>query len=206
MIPWTQFVDDLACSFSKFFDINLHPHPYRHCFGGSSPVRLRRGEREEAGYAGLPANPVPDRDRPRTGPNPRHSSWVHASISYILIPFGQVLAAKTWKSNQIWLIQTISIRYFWSSGLVTLITFGRVLAAKDWKSNQIWLIQFISISIILIFWFGDFDSFLTGFGCQRLKKQSTLADSIHFNSIILIFWFGDFDYFRTGFGCQRLKK
>ena len=60
--------------------------------------------------------------------------------------------------------------YFWSSGLVTLITFGRVLAAKDWKSNQIWLIQFISISIILIFWFGDFDSFLTGFGCQSLKK------------------------------------
>ena len=74
------------------------------------------------------------------------------------------------------------------------------------KSNQVWLIQFISISIFLIFWIGDFDSFLTGFGCQRLKKLSTLADSIHFNSIILIFWFGDFDYFWTGFGCQNLKK
>ena len=87
-----------------------------------------------------------------------------------LIPFWRVLAAKDWKSNQICLIQFFSILYFWSSGLVTLIPFWRVLAAKDWKSNRICLIQFISTSIILIFWFGDFDSFLTGFGCQRLKK------------------------------------
>ena len=58
----------------------------------------------------------------------------------------------------------------------------------------------------LIFWFGEFDSFLTGFGCQSLKKQSNLADSCHFNAIILIFWFGDFDSFWTGLGCQRLKS
>ena len=74
---------------------------------------------------------------------------------------------------------------------MTLIPIGQVLAAKDWKSKQIWLIQFISISIILIFWFGDFDSFLTGFGCQRLKKSSNLPDSLHFNfynSDLLVWW------------------
>ena len=65
------------------------------------------------GYAGLPANPVPDRDRPRTGPNPRHSSWVHTSISYILIPFGQVLASNHF--NSIILIFWFGdLDYFWT--------------------------------------------------------------------------------------------
>ena len=56
-----------------------------------------------------------------------------------LIPFGQVLAAKAWKSNQIWLIQTISIRYFWSSGLVTLIPFWR-----EWFGDfeMVWIIDY----------------------------------------------------------------
>ena len=89
-----------------------------------------------------------------------------------LIPFGQVLAAKDWKSDQIWLIQIISILQFWSTGLVASIPFGQVLAAKDWKSIQIWLIQDISI---LYFWSSDFGSFGAGFGYQGFQKCLNLA-------------------------------
>ena len=124
----------------------------------------------------------------------------------ILISFGQVLASKNWQSNQIWLIPIISILSFWSPSLVTLIPFGQVLAAKDWKSIQIWLIHIISILTFCLFWFGDFDSFWTGFGCQRVKKYSNLADSNHFNSVFLLFWFGEFDSFWTRLGCRSLKK
>ena len=54
-------------------------------------------------------------------------------VWWLWFPFGQVLAAKDWKSDQIWLIQIISILQFWSTGLVTLIPFGQVFAAKDLK-------------------------------------------------------------------------
>ena len=86
-----------------------------------------------------------------------------------LIPCGQFLAAKEWKSIQIWLIPIISILCFCSSGLVNF-PFGHVWAAGAWKSIQIWLIHIISI---LSFWspsFGDSDSFWTGFGAQKLTK------------------------------------
>ena len=47
----------------------------------------------------------------------------HALTLFIigLIPFGQVLAAKAWKSNQIWLIQIISI------SIILIFWFGWVL-------------------------------------------------------------------------------
>jgi len=60
-------------------------------------------------------------------------------------------------------------------------------------------------STILIYWFGGFCSFWTGFGGQRLKKYSNLADSNRFNFSILIYWSGDFDSFWTGFGCERFE-
>ena len=41
---------------------------------------------------------------------------------------------------------------------------------KAWKSIQNLADSNHLNSIILIFWFGDFDSFWTGFGCQSLKK------------------------------------
>ena len=185
-----------------------------HCLA-SSLARLlpHRLKLLRVDYAGLPANRVPDRDRTHTGPNPRHISWWHASFSYMLIPFGKVLAAKDWKSIQIWLIQIMSYLTFWfgdlipfgqvlaakdwesiqiwiekvfksgwfkscqiwPSGLATLIPFGQALAAKDWKSVRIWLVQIMSN---LTFWFGDFDSFCTGLGCQSLRKYSNLAVSI----------------------------
>jgi len=43
------------------------------------------------------------------------------------------------------------------------------------KSIPIWLIQIFSV---LTLWFGDFDSFWTGFGCQSLKKYSNLAAGV----------------------------
>ena len=95
------------------------------------------------------------------------------------------LAAKDWKKYSNLADSTISFQ-FWPSGLVALIPFGQDWAAKVWKSIQIWLIHGISILTFYLFWFGDFDFCWTGFGCQRVKKYSNLADSHHFNSIVLI--------------------
>ena len=52
------------------------------------------------------------------------------------MPFGQVLAAKAWKSMQICLIQFISILQFWSSGLMTFSSFGSLNLSKRNQSHQ----------------------------------------------------------------------
>ena len=83
-----------------------------------------------------------------------------------LIPFGQVLAAKDWKSIQIWLLVRVRFHSF--------------LKGCGWRVAGAMGSGPLQTMSNLIFWFGDFGSFWTRLGCQSFKKYSNLADYNHF--------------------------
>ena len=103
-----------------------------------------------------------------------------------LITLGQVLAAKAWKRIQIWQCDNSAflvwwlwflLDRFWPSKLEKVIKSGcwcvgfhSFLKDCGWRVAGAKASAPIQTTSNLIFWFGEFDSFLTGFGCQAWKS------------------------------------